>query len=175
MLHSLARALPGATTLRPFLHRCRGAKIGRDVFIADGVYLENEYPEVVEIQDGVQISVRAILIAHTRGPGKLIIEKDAYIGPNAVIATSAGKVLRIGAGAVIGAGVSIGADVAPGMFIPSAPAKPVARALVSLSKAERMEDFIRGLAPLAPRNSGGNGKPDRNGAASHKDKPELTS
>src|SRR5438874_4376318 len=87
-LHFRARILPGATGFRPLLHRLRGVKVGADVFIGDEVYLESEYPEAVEIQSGVQISVRAILLAHTRGPGQIIIERDAYIGPNAIIITS---------------------------------------------------------------------------------------
>jgi len=107
VLHLLARNVPGATGFRPFLHRLRGVKIGNDVFIGDDVYLENEYPNAIEIQDGVQISVRATIIAHTRGPGKVIIEKDAFIGPNTVIVVSAGRTLIIGEGAVIGAGVVV--------------------------------------------------------------------
>lgn len=148
LLHFLARHVPGATSLRPLLHRLRGVKIGKDVFIADEVYLENEYPEAVEIQDGVQISVRTIIIAHTRGSGRIIIEKDAYIGPNAIIATTGGRTLRIGEGAVIGAGVVVGGDVASRMFVPSNSAQPVARVLVPLSKAKKFEDFVRGLAPI---------------------------
>src|SRR5256885_9210762 len=103
-LHLLARFAPGATSFRPFVHRLRGVAIGKDVFIGDEVYLENEYPEAVEIQSGVQISVRAIIIAHTRGCGRVVIEKDAYIGPNTVIAASGDRVLTIGEWAVIGAG-----------------------------------------------------------------------
>ena len=148
LLHTLARRLPGATTLRPALHRLRGAKIGRGVFIAEEVYFENEYPEAVEIHDGVQISLRVILLAHTRGPGKLIIEKNVYLGPNVVIATTSGRTLKIGAGAVIGAGVVVTGDVAPQMFVPAAPARAVARATVPLATADRMEDFVRGLVPL---------------------------
>ncbi len=148
LLHTLARRLPGATTLRPALHRLRGAKIGRDVFIAEEVYFENEYPEAVEIQDGAQISLRVILLAHTRGPGKLIIGKNAYLGPNVVVATTSGRTLKIGEGAVIGAGVIVTADVAPQMFVPSQPARAVATATVPLATAEKMEDFIRGLKPL---------------------------
>lgn len=151
VLHFVARHGPGATSLRPFLHRLRGVQIGKGVFIADEVYLENEYPEAVEIQDGVQISVRAIIIAHTRGPGRVVIEKDAYVGPNTVIASAGGRTLRIGEGAVIGAGVVVGSNVAPQMFVPSQPAKVVARALVPLSKAATIEEFIRGLAPIKPR------------------------
>jgi UDP-3-O-[3-hydroxymyristoyl] glucosamine N-acyltransferase len=150
-LHSLARRLPGATTLRPALHRLRGVKIGRGVFIAEEVYLENEYPEFIEIHDGAQISLRAIIIAHTRGPGKIIIGKNSYLGPNTVVATSSGRTLKIGEGAVIGAGVVIGSDVAPRMFVPSQPAHAVACATVPLATADKLEDFIRGLVPLKKR------------------------
>jgi acetyltransferase-like isoleucine patch superfamily enzyme len=151
ILHSLARSSPGSTGLRPFLHRLRGVKIGSNVFIGDDVYLENEYPEAVEIQDGVQISVRAIIIAHTRGPGKVIIEKDAYVGPNTVVVTSGGRTLRIGEGAVLGAGVVITNDVAPHMFVANTSARIVAKARVSLAKADKVEDFIRGLVPIRAR------------------------
>jgi len=148
ILHSLARHFPGSTGLRPLLHRLRGVKIGKNVFIGDEVYLENEYPEAVEIQDGVQISVRAIIIAHTRGSGNVIIEKDAFIGPNTVIVTSGSRPLRIGEGAVIGAGVVVTNDVAPHMFVANDSSRVIAKALVPLTKAEKMEDFIRGLEPI---------------------------
>jgi hypothetical protein len=148
LLHLMARQLPGATGLRPRLHRWRGVKVGKDVFIGDEVYLENEYPERVEIQDGAQISIRAVLLAHTRGPGWIVIEKDAYVGPNSVLVTSAGKTLRIGAGSVIGAGVVVTRDVPAGTFIPPPSANPIARVTVPLAKAGCVDDFIRGLVPL---------------------------
>jgi len=148
VLHIVARFSPGCMSLRPFLHRLRGVSVGRDVFIGDDVYLENEHPYAVEIQDGVHISLRAILLAHTRGPGKLIIEKDAFIGPCAVIATSGNRTLRIGEGAVIGAGVVIGKDVPARAFIPSPAANPVANAMVPMTKAQTMGEFLMGLVPL---------------------------
>jgi len=126
----------------------RGVKVGRDVFIGDEVYLENEYPEAVEIQDGVQISVRAIIIAHTRGVGKVVIEKDVFIGPNTVIISSGGRLLRVGEGAVIGAGVILSKDVPAQMFVVNDSSRAVARALVPLTKVEKVEDFVRGLAPI---------------------------
>lgn len=148
VLHLLARTLPGATSLRPALHRLRGMKVGTDVFIGDEVYLENEYPEAVEIQNGVQISIRSILLAHTCGPGRLIIEKDAYIGASAIVTASAGRILRVGEGAVVGAGVVVTQDVPAHIFLASTPGKPVARALIPLSRADKLEDFVRGLVPL---------------------------
>jgi hypothetical protein len=150
VLHLMARHGPGARSLRPWLHRLRGVKIGKGVFIGDEVYLENEYPEAVEIHDGAEISLRAILIAHTRGPGKIIIGKDAFIGPQCILSTPGGKTLRIGEGAVIGAGVVVTSDVAPQMFLTGEAPKVVAKALVPLPKAKKIEDFVRGLVPIRP-------------------------
>ena len=147
-LHLLARTLPGSTTVRPMLHRLRGVKIDENVFIGDDVYLENEHPSAIEIQSGVQISVRAVLLAHTRGSGRLIIEKDAFIGPNCVIATTGNRTLRIGEGAVIGAGVVVTRSVPPRIFLAQEPAKPIADVRVPLPKAIKMEDFVRGLVPI---------------------------
>ena len=148
LLHLLARFGPGSTTFRPFLHRLRGVTIGRDVFIGDDVYLENEYPHCVEIQDGAQISVRATILAHTRGPGKIVLEKDVYIGPHVVVVTSGGKELRVGQGAVIGAGCVVTRDVPARAFISGEFGKIVAEANVPLPRADAMEDFVRGLMPV---------------------------
>ena len=147
-LHLLARFAPGATGLRPFLHRLRGVQIGKDVFIGDEVYLENEYPERVEIHDGVQISVRATILAHTRGPGRVVLAKNAYIGPHALLVTSEGKVLRIGEGAVVGAACVITKDVDSHTLVMGEFGKPIAEVRLPLSKADRLEDFVKGLAPL---------------------------
>ncbi len=158
ILHFLARHGPGSTGLRPRLHRFRGVNVWKDVFIGDEVYLENEYPEAVEIQDGVQISVRAIIIAHTHGTGKVIIEKDAFVGPNTVVISSGDRSVRIGEGAVIGAGVIVTKNVAPHMFIANESAKVVAKALVPLTRAEKVEDFIRGLVPIRSQSRSNNAK-----------------
>jgi acetyltransferase-like isoleucine patch superfamily enzyme len=153
VLHLVARFAPGARSFRPFLHRLRGVQVGKNVFIGDEVYLENEYPEQVEIQDGVQISIRATILAHTRGPGKIVLEKNSYVGPHVVVVTSAGKLLRIGEGAVISAGCVITRDVKPHTFVTGEFGKAIAEARVPLSQADRVEDFVRGLVPLKSRPS----------------------
>src|SRR5438270_13086007 len=76
VLHTLCRSLPGAGSLRVFLHRLRGVHMGNGVFIGDDVYIENEYPEAVEIQDGASVTLRCVILAHTRGPGRVVIEKN---------------------------------------------------------------------------------------------------
>jgi heptaprenylglycerol acetyltransferase len=148
VLHLFARQGPGATSWRPQLHRWRGVKVGRDVFIGDEVYIENEYPECVEIGNEVQISIRTIILAHTRGAGKVIIEDRAYIGPNVVIACSGTRTLRIGTGAVISAGCIITKDVAPRVLVSSEPPRAVAYANLSLSETESFQEFVRGLRPI---------------------------
>jgi heptaprenylglycerol acetyltransferase len=78
-LHLMARMLPGSRSLRPFLHRLRGVSIGCNVFIGDDVYLENEYPGCVEIEDHVEIGLCSVIIAHLRGTGQVVIKKAAWI------------------------------------------------------------------------------------------------
>jgi heptaprenylglycerol acetyltransferase len=133
------------------LHRLRGVRVGSNVFIADEVYLENEYPEAIEIQDNVQISVRAIIMAHTRGAGKIVIGKDAYVGPNSVIVATSGRLLTVGEGSVIGAGVVISSNVAPHTFVAGEAPRAVAKVRVPLATAATMDDFVRGLIPIRPR------------------------
>ena len=60
ILHLMARFGPGATTLRPFLHKLRGVKIHGKIYIGDDVYLENAHPDCIEIHDGAQIALRTI-------------------------------------------------------------------------------------------------------------------
>ena len=148
LLHTLARRLPGSTSLRPLLHRLRGVRIGQNVFIGDEVYLESEYPESIQLGDGVQISVRAIIIAHTRGAGAVIVGKNAYIGPNAVIACNGGRTLKIGDGAVIAAGTVITRDVPPGMLVGNKAPEILAKASISLCEAQSFDEFVRGLVPI---------------------------
>jgi acetyltransferase-like isoleucine patch superfamily enzyme len=148
LCHLLARYSPGATTARPFLHRLRGVSIGERVFIGDEVYIDNEYPECVTIASDVQIGIRCIILAHTRGPGTVVIEKAAYIGPNSVIFGPSGRTLTVGEGAVIAAGSVVTASVPSFTMVRGNPAVAVARVTVPLSLADRYEDFVAGLAPI---------------------------
>ncbi|HRI14964.1 MAG TPA: acyltransferase [Verrucomicrobiota bacterium] len=151
LLHTLARSSPGATSLRPWLHRLRGVTVGSRVFIGEDVYLDNEYPEAIEIQDGVQLSIRSMVIAHTRGPGRVIIDRNAFVGPNVVVACSADRTLRIGEGAVIGAGCTVTRSVPARVVLASPAARMVGEATVPLSTAASIQEFMGGLRPVAKR------------------------
>src|SRR3972149_9320392 len=67
ILQMIALYIPGATTIRPFLHRLRGVHIGNNCFIGTDVLIETEHPEKIYLDSNVAISVRAVFIAHFRG------------------------------------------------------------------------------------------------------------
>ena len=146
----MARFVPGAQ-LRVQLHRWRGVRIGRNVFIGDEVYLENNHPECIDIGDNVQIGIRTIIMAHLRGPGRVVIGEDAYIGPGCVIAAAHGRTVRIGAGAVVGGLTVVTSDVPPRAFVRSTPAEQVATVRQPLATAGSYLEFMRGLEPIRSR------------------------
>jgi acetyltransferase-like isoleucine patch superfamily enzyme len=139
-LHQLARVLPGVTSLRPWLHRLRGVRIRGSVSIGDDVYLENEYPECIEIHDGVQIGPRSTIVAHTSGPSQIVLGKNAFIGASCVIAASPGQTLTIGEGAVLSAGSCVTSDVAPFTSCSGEKADPIAH-VTTLLTSETLESI----------------------------------
>lgn len=148
ILALIARFAPGATTFRPFLHKLRGVHITGKVFIGDDVYLENEYPECIELRDGAQINLRSILIAHTRGAGRIVVGKNAFVGANCVLAASPGVTLTVGEGAVITTSSVITSDVPPHTLAGNEKAKPLARVTVPLTMNTQYDRFVAGLRPL---------------------------
>jgi heptaprenylglycerol acetyltransferase len=123
------------------------------VFIGDDVYLENEYPECVTMEDGAQIGLRTVVIAHTREIGRVVIGKDVFIGASCVIIAPGGGTLTIGDGAVVSAGTVVLADVPPATLMAPERAKAYARVTVPFTMHTDYEVFRRGLRPLnvAPR------------------------
>ena len=148
ILGTVARFAPGATTLRPFLHKLRGVRITGRVFIGDDVYVENEYPDCIELREGAQICLRSILIAHTRGSGRIVIGKDAFVGANCVVTASPGTTLTIGDGAVVATSSVVAADVPAHTLLGNEKAKPLARVTVPFTMETPYDRFVAGLRPL---------------------------
>jgi acetyltransferase-like isoleucine patch superfamily enzyme len=148
ILHIIAQFAPGCSNFRPYLHRLRGVKIGNNVLITDQIYIENEYPECVEIGEGVEIAPKVNIIAHRLGPGKVIIQKNAFIGMGCNIAAEAGKTLTIGEGSVIAMGSVVNSDVPPYTFVAGNPAKPKRKVTIPLTRKTTIEEFKKGLVKL---------------------------
>src|SRR5438477_202927 len=74
VLQHLARILPGAQTLRVQLHRARGVRIGKGVWIGYDVILDTSRPFLITLEDRCTLSVRVTLVAHFRGTTGIRIE-----------------------------------------------------------------------------------------------------
>ena len=148
MLALIARFAPGATSLRPRLHRLRGVQITGKVFIGDDVYLENEYPDRIEIHDGAQICLRSILIAHTRGPGRIVIGKDVFVGAGSLLSAAVGETLTIGEGAVIVAGSVVTSSVPAHTLFGNQKAKPLGKVTIPFTMETSYRKFLSGIRPL---------------------------
>jgi len=152
ILHLMARVTPAVFRLGPFLHRLRGVKIHGAVWIGDDVYIDEDFPETVEIHDGVQIATRCTIIGHTKGPGRIVIEKDAAIGAGSLIVCASGQTLTIGEGAVISAGSTVSHSIPPYTLCAAPRLKAFGRITKPLRVADSYEEFKRSLRPLKPPN-----------------------
>ena len=141
VLQHLARILPGARTLRVALHRARGVRIGKDVWIGYDVILETSQPALITIEDGCSIGMRATLIAHFKETRGVKIEQGAFVGPGAIILPN----VVVGYGAVVTAGSVVTRSVPPMTVVQGNPAVPIATCGIPLSPDISMKDFSRRL------------------------------
>ena len=149
ILHLLCRFGPGGYTLRPFLHRVRGVRIGKNVWIGDDVYLDNEWPECIELHDGAMLELRATVIAHTHGAGKVIIGKNAFVGAGSMIVAATKHTVVIGEGAVVMASSLVNSSVAPYTLYGSDSSRPLAKVTKPFTATTSYEEFIATLRSLS--------------------------
>jgi acetyltransferase-like isoleucine patch superfamily enzyme len=149
-LHRLAMVCPGGANVRPRLHRWRGAEIGSNVWIGLYVYIDDVHPEALAIGDNCTIGIRTSIITHfywgPRQPvsnGKVIIERDVFIGPHCVILPN----VTIGEGSVIQAGSAVSRSVPPRTFWGSPAAGPLGAVTVPLTATHGYMAFLRGIRP----------------------------
>jgi len=147
-LQLLARVLPGAESIRVWLHRARGVHIGNQVWISQDVVLETEHPHLITIGDRAFIGVRVTVIAHMRELRQGVrIEQDAFVGPGVIILPN----VTIGQGAVVTAGSVVTRPVPPMTVVQGNPAVPIAMCGIPLGAETTMKEFSRRLKPVATR------------------------
>jgi maltose O-acetyltransferase len=108
----------------------RGLKLGREVFLGEGVYIDPGHCWLIEIGDASVISLKTVILAHDASSfgqlgfsrvARVCIGKGVFIGCGAVILPG----VRIGDGAVVGAGAVVTADVPPRALVAGNPARLV--------------------------------------------------
>lgn len=158
LLGRLTNILPGGFSLRPALHRLRGVRVGRNVWISQHVYIDEIHPEAVSIGNNCTIGIRTSIIAHIywgrvqdkSSARPVTIEDDVFIGPHCVILPG----VRIGRGAVIRAGTVVSRDVPPGVLYGTDDSRPLARVTTTLTPGHTYEEFVLGLNPLRKKDAG---------------------
>lgn len=147
LLQMVARAAPGASSLRVCLHRWRGVNIGKGVWIGYDAVLETSKPRLVTIGDEAVIGIRTTIIAHFREVRGVTIGPRASIGPGAIIMPG----VTIGEGAVVTAGSVVTRSVPPMMVVQGNPAKAVARNRLALLPQVSVAQFTASLRPVPRR------------------------
>jgi len=134
LLHQWARGCipPG---WRLALYRAMGIRIGRGVFVGLDTWLDDQFPELITIEDDVVISFRVTVIVHDDArrmdailPGQadgtvapVILRRGCYLGAGCIVLPG----VTVGERAVVGAGAVVTRDVPPGKVVVGAPARAV--------------------------------------------------
>jgi acetyltransferase-like isoleucine patch superfamily enzyme len=120
------------STLRVILHRARGVRIGKGVLIGFNVNIDNVYPDLITISDGVALAGGNLLLAHSKPPehfagvvesfaAPVTIEKNAWIGIGAIVLPG----VTIGEGSIVSAGSVVTREVPPRYLVAGNPARHV--------------------------------------------------
>lgn len=151
-LHRLAYVCPGGDTFRVWIHRKRGVRIGKNVWISQFVYIDELHPEGVTIGDNCTIGLRTSIFSHfywgprraKNGYSEVIIGKDAFIGPHCLILPG----VRVGEGAVVKGGTVLSRDVPAHTFWGPPQGNPLGKVTVPLTSKHTYEEFLQGLRPI---------------------------
>jgi acetyltransferase-like isoleucine patch superfamily enzyme len=154
VLQLLARNMPGSRSLRVLLHRWRGVRIGRNVWIGYDVILDTSRPYLIELEDDVTLSVRVTVVAHFMETHGVKIKRQAFVGPAAVVLPG----VTIGEGAVVTAGSVVTRSVPPMTVVQGNPAAPVARCGVPMLLTTPLREFRKHLKPVKSGRSSREGK-----------------
>jgi acetyltransferase-like isoleucine patch superfamily enzyme len=123
---------PGLTAQ---LHRLRGVKLGKHVYIGPEVTLDEIYPGLVIIEDYVSIGMRTMIFCHSNPTCSIeikkkfyprvvkptVIKRGAWVAPGCTILAGT----TIGENSVVAAGSVVIRDVEPYTVVGGNPAKPL--------------------------------------------------
>ncbi|MBT6068519.1 acyltransferase [Candidatus Peregrinibacteria bacterium] len=134
LLHAFTRYFPMLPSMRASLHRWRGVKVGKNVFIGAEVFIDDAEPSFVTIEDETTILARSTILGHAYYPKhfskilkaagdkkKVEVKKGAYVGLGCIVLPG----VTIGEYSIIGAGSIVTKDIPAYCVALGAPAKVV--------------------------------------------------
>jgi acetyltransferase-like isoleucine patch superfamily enzyme len=126
VLNLIIRNFVFSYKLRNRLYSSLGVRIGKDVFIGREVLIDDNFPELLTIEEGVAIGWRVIFLLHdtTRYPhivAPITVKKKALIGTGAIFLPG----VIIGEYAQVGSGAVVTKDVEPYTVVAGVPAKKI--------------------------------------------------
>ncbi len=144
ILQMLLRSAPGATSLRVWLNRWRGVKIGQGCWIGHDALIETSHPHLVTIGDNAAIGIRATIIAHFHEQGGVVIEDGATVGPGAIVMPN----VVIGRESIVTAGSVVTKNVPPRTMVQGNPARPIAQIGIPISQNISLKEWMKRLKPI---------------------------
>ena len=133
-IHMMARScIHGG--LRMALYRAMGISMGRHVYVGMDTWLDDQFPELIRIEDDVVISFRVTVVVHDDArrmdrvePGQLegtvapvVLRRGCYLGAGALILPG----VVVGERSVVAAGAVVTRDVPAGKVVAGVPARVI--------------------------------------------------
>ena len=135
-LHAVARYAPKTPAMRASLHRARGVRVGKRVFIGTEVFIDDAVPGSVTLEDDVTVIAQTTILGHTyypthfhrllgdeetRADTHTTVKRGAYLGLRSTILAG----VTVGEYAIVGAGSVVTSDVPAYSLVVGVPAKVV--------------------------------------------------
>lgn len=121
----LAKYSP-SLSLKVFLYRLTGAKIGQNVSIGLAVVIDIFYPHLITIEDNVVVGYSSVILCHEflirdARIGPVVIGRDTMIGANCTLLAG----VTVGAGTEVSAMSLINTDLPPGVLAGGVPVRVI--------------------------------------------------
>lgn len=128
----LAYACP-SNGMRIRMHRCRGVKIGKGVYLGMFCFLDNLYPEYIVIEDKASVNAGTMILTHFNpmkqfAPILKARVAPVIVGEGAIVAVRSTLLpgVNIGTRAIVSAGSVVEKNVGAYSIVRGNPAKKVA-------------------------------------------------